>query len=136
MQRKKKRPDTTDELPPLAKKHKQVEFVQEASQLEGEFRRPPRTGAGTGGRIAQLKLVEAAIDTAPRGPKPLTTLPSDSQQNPLAPAPLIVRRRRKVYLFIFYVHNRGTKELHLENPSDRDHKSSAGVTRGEVHKLQ
>lgn len=65
--------------------------VQESQAFQGSLPRPARTGAGSGGRTAQLQRIGAVLE-APQKRKSRTTLPEDAQRNPLAPESLSERR--------------------------------------------
>lgn len=86
--RKKRQADDNIEDPDLAKKRKHAaEFDSTTTNVEDSQLRPSRTGAGSGGRIAQLERIGAVLEAAQKR-NPRTTLADDIEQNPLAPASL------------------------------------------------
>lgn len=105
---KKKRQALDDDEPPSqasrAKKIRQGDvtvdtghntMTYEASETMPE-RRPPRAGAGSGGRIVQLQRIGTVIESQ-HARKARTTLADDTEANPLAPVQPTGRGKTKVF---------------------------------------
>lgn len=70
----------------IVKKPKQAAKFH--SVVDDSQSRPARTGAGSGGRIAKLERIGAALQLTQKRNLPRTTLADDVEPNPLAPASL------------------------------------------------
>lgn len=93
--------DDNEDPHSLVKKRKYgPQFDPVATIAEDSHLRPSRTGAGSGGRIAQLERIGAVLESSQKC-NPRTTLADDVQPNPLAPASVESNAQKRVCMAHF-----------------------------------
>jgi hypothetical protein len=56
-------------------------------------RRTARANAGTGGRADQLEVIGRTLERPSRTTRPMTTVPQDAPVNPMAPTPVVRKKK-------------------------------------------